>query len=116
MNRCLNPGLSRGSVWRALRRTGLSDRRRRDPGPGATKVATQRFEEATFGFVHVDLKYLAKIEGKGEYVFIAVERTTRFTGHADHEAFLLGFIPACHHTRPRCLCQRAPADIPNNQL
>jgi len=77
MRRCLNPGLSRGSVWTALRRAGLSGRHRRGAAPEA-KEKPQRFEDASFGFVHVDLKYLARLEGKGEFVFVAIERTTRF--------------------------------------
>ena len=81
MNRCVNAKLSRGSVWRALRRAGLSRGQRRGaaPGPGADSPAkSQRFEDAAFGFVHVDLKYLAKLGGRGEFVFVAIERKTRF--------------------------------------
>ena len=72
MNRCLNPKLSRGSVWRALRRAGLSGRQRRGAAPAGS------FDATPFGYVHVDLKYLPKLRGKGEYAFVAIERTTRF--------------------------------------
>jgi len=82
MRRCVNPKLSRGSVWRALRRAGLSSRQRRGAAPGAPEedrpARPQRFEDAAFGFVHVDLKYLAKLGGRGEFVFVAIERRTRF--------------------------------------
>ncbi|WP_297970345.1 DDE-type integrase/transposase/recombinase [uncultured Amaricoccus sp.] len=85
MNRCVNPKLSRGSVWRALRRAGLSGRQRRGAAPGGTpgapgdhRARPQRFEDAAFGFVHVDLKYLAKLGGRSEFVFVAIERRTRF--------------------------------------
>ena len=77
MNRCVNPRLSRGSVWTALRRAGLSGRQRR-AAPGAGEDGPKPFETAPFGYVHVDLRYLAKLEGRGEYVFVAIERATRF--------------------------------------
>lgn len=72
MQRCVNPSLSRGSVWRALRRAGLSRRQRPAAAPAA------RFDETSFGYVHVDLKYLGKLQGRGEFAFVAIERTTRF--------------------------------------
>jgi transposase len=72
MQRCVHPGLSRGSVHAALRRAGISGRAAR------RNAAVQPFEDAPFGFVHVDLKYLAKLKGRGEYVFVAIERATRF--------------------------------------
>jgi transposase InsO family protein len=72
MQRCVHPGLSRGSVWRALRRAGLSAPQRRGAVPAA------RFDETSFGYVHVDLKYLGKLQGRGEFAFVAIERTTRF--------------------------------------
>ena len=73
MNRCVHPGLSRDSVWRALRRLGLN-RRPRGSGPGAA----QSFEDTPFGFVHVDLMYLGKLGGVPEFTFVAIERTSRF--------------------------------------
>ena len=79
MNRCVHPGLSRGSVWTALRRAGLSGRRRAAaPDREGGGKPPEPFEAAPFGYVHVDLRYLARLEGKGEYVFVAVERLTRF--------------------------------------
>lgn len=79
MNRCINPHLSRGSVWTALRRAGLSAKllpATADTDAGMGKP--QPFEAAPFGYVHVDLRYLAKLHGRGEYIFVAIERATRF--------------------------------------
>jgi transposase InsO family protein len=77
MNRCINPRLSRGSVWTALRRAGLSGRlRAAGVEPGTERPAP--FEATPFGYVHVDLRYLARLDGRGEYVFVAIERMTRF--------------------------------------
>lgn len=75
MNRCINPRLSRGSVWTALRRAGLSARLKPQE---AEAERSQPFEPSPFGFVHVDLRYLAKLDGRGDYVFVAIERVTRF--------------------------------------
>ena len=72
MNRCVHPGLSRNSVWRALRRAGLSGRAAR------SRAGHAPFEDAPFGFVHVDLMYLGKLKGVAEFLFVAVERVTRF--------------------------------------
>lgn len=78
MNRCVNPNLSRGSIWRALRRAGLSGREGRRAAASEEDTAPQPFEDAPFGFLHVDLRGLSKLQGKGEYVFVAIERVTRF--------------------------------------
>jgi len=81
MNRCVHPGLSEGSVHSALRRMGLNARRAASAA-AFEPAAFEPFEDAPFGFVHVDLKYLSKLKGKGEFVFIAIERVTRFV-HAE---------------------------------
>lgn len=77
MQRCVNPGLSRGAIYRCLRRYGLSGRLKTLPPekPG-------RFKDTTFGFVHIDLKHLTRLKGKPAYVFVAIERVTRFV-HVD---------------------------------
>lgn len=77
MNRCIRPQLSRNSVWTALRRAGLSARLLPATAGSGTQTP-QPFEAAPFGYVHVDLRYLAKLHGRGEYIFVAIERVTRF--------------------------------------
>ena len=83
MNRCINPHLSRGSVWTALRRAGLSAKlpqvtAETDAETDAGRQKPQPVEVAPFGYVHVDLRYLAKLHGRGDYIFVAIERVTRF--------------------------------------
>ena len=73
MKRCVNQALSRSAIYRCLKRQGLSSRAALPPAdpPG-------RFADTPFGFVHVDLKHLTRLRGAPAYVFVAIERTTRF--------------------------------------
>lgn len=73
MQRCVNPKLSRSAIYRCLRRHGMSGAAvpTAAPPPG-------RFAVETFGFVHIDLKHLTSLRGAKSYVFVAIERTTRF--------------------------------------
>ena len=73
MRRCVNGKLTRSSVYRCLKRHGLSRLPRNDPARTAG-----RFEQTPFGYAHVDLKHLPRLGGKPSYVFVAIERTTRF--------------------------------------
>ena len=73
MQRCVNKRLSRSAIYRCLRRHDLSSRPV-PPEPGKPG----RFEDADFGFVHIDLKHLPRLKGKPAYVFVAIERVTRF--------------------------------------
>ncbi|NOX27273.1 MAG: transposase family protein, partial [Gammaproteobacteria bacterium] len=73
MQRCVNPALSRSAIYRCLKRYGLS---RRITLKNA-EVAGQ-FEHTPFGFVHIDLKHLTRLRAQTAYVFVAIERTTRF--------------------------------------
>lgn len=77
MTRCVNASLSRSAVYRCLRRHGVASR---PAEPKADKHGT--FETASFGFVHVDLKHLPKLQRQAAYVFVAIERVTRFV-HAE---------------------------------
>lgn len=73
MRRCVRPDISRSGLYRTLKRHGVA----RLPAPDPETPA-QAFEETPFGFVHVDLKHLTRLEGRPAYVFVAIERTTRF--------------------------------------
>lgn len=74
MNRCINPKLTRSSIYRTMKRCGVAQRTQ--VAGGAT---TQRFEEVTTpGFIHMDVKYLTKLEGKRSYLYVAIDRVTRY--------------------------------------
>lgn len=72
MNRC-GSHLSRDAVYRAMRRMGVAGRL----APAAVG-SHGRFDATEPGFVHVDLKYLRKLKGRGEFALVAIERSTRF--------------------------------------
>lgn len=72
MRRCLRATISRSALHRCFQRNGIAQRPR-DPKPAA-----QRFAPEPFGYVHIDLKHLPRLERRPAYVFVAIERTTRF--------------------------------------
>jgi transposase InsO family protein len=72
MQRCLRPAISRSALHRCLHRHGVSQR------PPEPKPEIQRFDPQPFGYVHIDLKHLTRLDGRPAYVFVAIERATRF--------------------------------------
>jgi transposase InsO family protein len=74
MRRCLAPNLSRSAVYRCLRRMGLTGVLA-DASPASQDAP---FHPEPFGFVHVDLKYLGKLNSIAEFAFVAIERVSRF--------------------------------------
>lgn len=73
MRRCLNPDLSRSALYRCLRRHGLAGRPEPDKAP---RLAFQTDTPA--GFIHMDVKHLARLHGQPAYAFVAIDRATRF--------------------------------------
>ncbi len=73
MRRCVRQELSRSAIYRSLRRQGIAG-----PKPKAAPPRPGVFEATAFGFVHVDLKHLPRLAGQPAYVFVAIERLTRF--------------------------------------
>lgn len=72
MRRCVNAKLSRSAIHRCLVRHGLSRR----PKPDKSPVGV--FEQATVGFIHIDLKHLPALERRKSYAFVAIDRATRY--------------------------------------
>ena len=79
LHRCVRPDISRSALYRLWRRRGIAA----PPPPDTAQArAAARFEPAPFGYVHVDLKHLTRLEKRPAYVFVAIERATRFA-HID---------------------------------
>jgi transposase-like protein len=72
MRRCVNAKLSRSAIHRCLKRHGLGRR------PQPDKPAIGVFEQATVGFIHVDLKHLPALQRRRSYAFVAIDRATRY--------------------------------------
>lgn len=73
MHRCLRPEISRAALYRLWRRHGIAGR----PDP-VQPAPAGRFGAEPFGYLHVDLKHLTRLEGRPAYVLVVIERTTRF--------------------------------------
>ena len=104
MHRCVNPKLSRSAIHRTLQRHALSKKE------AAPKSKAGKFETSQpLGFIHLDVKYLPRLHGKRAYVFVAIDRATRYvyveifddrtaaSARGFLERFLAGF-PAKVHT------------------
>lgn len=74
MHRCINPSLSRSAIYRSMKRCGVAQRPQ-----VAGEGTTHRFEEVNIpGYIHMDVKYLTKLEGKRSYLYVAIDRLTRY--------------------------------------
>ncbi len=72
MRRCVNEKLSRSAIHRCLQRHAISQRNK------SAKPSVGVFEQATVGFIHIDLKHLPALERRKSYVFVAIDRATRY--------------------------------------
>jgi transposase InsO family protein len=72
MRRCVRQKLSRSAIHRCLQRHGISRRAR----PERPRIGT--FEQATVGFIHIDLKHLPALERRKSYAYVAIDRATRY--------------------------------------
>jgi transposase len=83
------PHLNRDSVYRVLKSEGLN---RRPPEPTSLPAKDQgRFKEYDLGFVHIDVKHLPKLrtangEVRKRYLYVAIDRCSRFVFLAVHDA------------------------------
>jgi len=66
-----NPDISRSAVYRFLVRENLSR------VPVEVKDKAKKFKEYDPGFLHIDVTYLPKLDGKKTYLFVAIDRATR---------------------------------------
>lgn len=77
MHRCVNPNLSRSAIHRCLVRHGVS--RRAVITEAGRQTGSGRFDpDIPCGFIHVDLKHLPRLEGRAAYIWVAIDRATRF--------------------------------------
>jgi hypothetical protein len=72
MRRCVSEKLSRSAIHRCLQRHAISQRKK------PVRPSVGIFEQATVGFIHVDLKHLPALERRKSYAFVAIDRATRY--------------------------------------
>lgn len=72
LRRCVRSDISRSALHRCLRRLDLS------APPAVSKARVQPFGTEPLGYVHADLKHLTRLQGQAAFVFVAIERLTRF--------------------------------------
>ncbi len=72
--------ITRSALDRALARNGISNLRKyiADLEPKEEVSSNNNFKDYEPGFVHVDIKYLPKIDGERQYLFVAIDRATRY--------------------------------------
>lgn len=68
----LIPSLNRSNVYRTLKRNGLNRKPEEEDNKGKGT-----FKKYNPGYVHMDVFYLPKLNGKRAYVFAAIDRTTK---------------------------------------
>jgi len=65
------PSANRSNVYRALCAQGINT------VPKEERAKAKHFKEYEPGFLHMDVTYLPKLEGKKRYLFVAIDRATR---------------------------------------
>ena len=74
MRRCVNPKLSRSAIYRCLKRLGIAKR-----AQNSHDTTFKTFEEEQLpGYIHMDVKYLTRLKKTRSYVYVAIDRATRF--------------------------------------
>ena len=84
--RYIKSDCTRSSLERLLRRRGVPSLRELRKAR-ESKEEYQEFKVYEPGFVHMDVKYLPKIDGERMYLFVAIDRATRsvFYARYDHK-------------------------------
>jgi transposase-like protein len=67
----VNPEITRSAVYRLFCRTEINR------VPQKEREKAKKFKEYEPGFLHIDVTYLPKFEGKKYYLFVAIDRATR---------------------------------------
>jgi len=66
-----NPPVSRSAVYRTLQAAELSK------VPQKEREKAKKFKAYEPGYLHIDVTYLPKMQGKHQYLFVAIDRATR---------------------------------------
>ncbi|WOH67883.1 hypothetical protein [Bradyrhizobium sp. BWA-3-5] len=64
--------LSRSAIHSCLQRYGISQRSK------AERLKAGIFEQTAVGFIHIDLNHVPALERRKSYVYVAIDRATRY--------------------------------------
>lgn len=76
----INPSASRSTVYRTLCAAGLNK------VPQQEREKAKKFKEYEPGFLHIDVTYCPKLDGKKWYLFVAIDRATRLLFYKLYDA------------------------------
>jgi len=71
------PNLNKGNLYRTLKQKGFNNNKLILPPEETEKPPIKRFKEYEPGYIHMDIKYLPKINKQRKYLFVAIDRKTR---------------------------------------
>ena len=75
----VNPTISRSSIYRCFVNEKINQT------PTEHKEKAKKFKEYEPGYLHIDVTYLPKFNGKSSYLFVAIDRCTRLMTYAVYE-------------------------------
>ena len=70
------PKATKKTIYTTLKQEGLNNNKYILP-KDEKKRAVKKFKDYKEGYLHIDIKYLPKIEGKRQYLFASIDRKTR---------------------------------------
>jgi transposase-like protein len=71
--------ITRTALHRALKRNNLSNLKKYIASLTDEEIEkTKEFKNYENGFIHIDIKYLPKIDGKRTYLYVAIDRASRY--------------------------------------
>ena len=76
----INQNITRSSVYRTFCRNGINK------VPQKEREKAKKFKEYEPGYLHVDVTYLPQIDGKKQYLFVAIDRATRLLFYKIYDA------------------------------
>lgn len=74
-----NDAISRSSVYRCFVKHGINQ------VPAEEKDKAKKFKAYEPGYIHIDVTYLPKFNGKSAYLFVAIDRATRLLFYQIYE-------------------------------
>ncbi len=72
IKRCLKKEITRSSIYRCIKRKNIRKEKERN------KQYKEFEKQERPGYIHMDVKYLTRLKGKRSYVYVGIDRATRY--------------------------------------